>query len=297
MIIILQFLSLVLYSYWIMRRVGVGEAGGQGGPACAPQRDGHRARGRLPCTARPAAAPGPHWTSISSSGCSRTPRHDTNKPTSFCRWTAAGRADCGRCGNGSQASMSALGWALGEARARKIPVHAVFAWQSHPPWVDPGLGQHVPVGLSARRRRPSDTRSRPYSCFGANAPGKSPTGATPPNLTRTAQRIRSHSRGRRWKATPRTCCSGSVSGNDTLVVGSHGHGGFIGAVLGSVSQHVVSHSQCPVVVVPARSGREQLNNLPWTPRRRRRSLPAALRKAGVTHARRWWRTPVTILNG
>ena len=36
-----------------------------------------------------------------------------------------------------------------------------------------------------------------------------------------------------------------------LVVGSHGHGGFIGAMLGSVSQHVVSHSQCPVVVVPS----------------------------------------------
>ena len=43
----------------------------------------------------------------------------------------------------------------------------------------------------------------------------------------------------------------SVSETDTLVVGSHGHGGFIGALLGSVSQHVVSHSRCPVVVVPA----------------------------------------------
>ena len=42
----------------------------------------------------------------------------------------------------------------------------------------------------------------------------------------------------------------SVSECDTLVVGSHGHGGYIGAVLGSVSQHVVSHSRCPVVVVP-----------------------------------------------
>lgn len=43
----------------------------------------------------------------------------------------------------------------------------------------------------------------------------------------------------------------SVSGGDMLVVGSHGHGGFLGAVLGSVSQRVVSHSRCPVVVVPA----------------------------------------------
>ena len=43
----------------------------------------------------------------------------------------------------------------------------------------------------------------------------------------------------------------SVTGCDTLVVDSHGHGGFVGAMLGSVSHHVVSHSRCPVVVVPA----------------------------------------------
>ena len=43
----------------------------------------------------------------------------------------------------------------------------------------------------------------------------------------------------------------SASETDTLVVGSHGFGGFIGTLLGSVSQHVVSHSRCPVVVVPA----------------------------------------------
>lgn len=36
---------------------------------------------------------------------------------------------------------------------------------------------------------------------------------------------------------------------DLIVMGSHGHGPFTGAIIGSVTQKVLAHAKCPVLVV------------------------------------------------
>jgi nucleotide-binding universal stress UspA family protein len=41
----------------------------------------------------------------------------------------------------------------------------------------------------------------------------------------------------------------NVRKSDLIVMGSHGHGRLVGALLGSNSQKVVSHAPCPVLIV------------------------------------------------
>jgi len=148
----------------------------------------------------------------------------------------------------SEGSTAALAWASGEARARKIPVHAVLAWEFHPHWVDPGLGSMFPMGHQPTSEPPENEYAEVAAAVDRllqnairDARASDPDCVTDP-VSITHETVEGH---------PAQVLLASVRADDTMVVGSHGHGGFVGAMLGSISQHVVAHSKCPVVVIPA----------------------------------------------
>ncbi len=67
----------------------------------------------------------------------------------------------------------------------------------------------------------------------------------PPPVTIHAQVIEGH---------PAAVLLQAADGADLLVLGCRGHGGFTGALLGSVSQHCVQHATCPVVIIRGSTG-------------------------------------------
>jgi len=131
--------------------------------------------------------------------------------------------------DGSEGSQRALRWAIAEARLRHASVDAVHAW-------------HAPYLLAT-----------PY----APAPSIDPSefeGEARAILeraveTEVADGVPVHRVLVCGPAAPTLLDHAKDA--DLLVVGSRGRGGFAGLLLGSVSQQVVAHAECPVVVIPA----------------------------------------------
>jgi nucleotide-binding universal stress UspA family protein len=135
--------------------------------------------------------------------------------------------------DGSAESKEGLRWALEEARLREASVRAVHAW--HDPYLlTPGYGPPEDFEAGALRAKAEkflgsavaevtgDKADVDVELFVAEGPAGSV-------LVEQAKDA------------------------DMLVVGSRGHGGFVGLLLGSVSQQCAQHAPCPVLIVRGES--------------------------------------------
>lgn len=128
--------------------------------------------------------------------------------------------------DGSAPSRRALEWALRQAEFEGAEVIAVQAWQ-----------MPVVYGSGAMLLPPEE--------FGDDA--KAALAAAVEEVA--AARPGVHIEQSVLEGNPAKVLIDKAKGADLLVVGSRGHGGFVGALIGSVSNYCVHHAPCPVVVI------------------------------------------------
>jgi nucleotide-binding universal stress UspA family protein len=134
--------------------------------------------------------------------------------------------------DGSLGARTALRFAVEEAALRGAKLHALCAWEIA--WGIPG-GTVPPPALQEFR----DHADRVVEDAVAEAARLDAA------IECTGMAVHGQAASRLVEA---------AGPNDLIVVGSRGRGGFAGLVLGSVSQQVVQHARCPVLVVPSRGG-------------------------------------------
>jgi nucleotide-binding universal stress UspA family protein len=136
--------------------------------------------------------------------------------------------------DGSPSSLSALRWAVRQARLTGATVDAVITW--HYPVSEGGYGSSVIGTGKAFDFREAAEKVLADAISTVGDPGSDPGGGIPV-------------RARVIEGNAAQVLIDASAGADLLVVGSRGHGGFTEALLGSVGQHCVQHAHCPVVVV------------------------------------------------
>lgn len=134
--------------------------------------------------------------------------------------------------DGSPGSDRALAWACQEARAHGATLVVAHAWQ--PPLVY-GTG-FAPAPVIPPDGAYEEAAKAVLDDALARVVGPSPDVLIETQLVEGAA-------GEVMTTLGAEC--------DLVVVGSRGHGNLVGLLLGSVSQHVAHHTQCPVVIVPA----------------------------------------------
>jgi nucleotide-binding universal stress UspA family protein len=132
--------------------------------------------------------------------------------------------------DGSPGSREALAFALAEASMRNATVHAVHSWV-YPifygdSYTDP-IAEYEAEAVRVLEQAVAEAATL------STDRGQAPAVTTAAREGDPVEQLLEASRNA-----------------DLLVVGSRGHGGLVGLVLGSVSLGCVSGARCPVVVVP-----------------------------------------------
>jgi nucleotide-binding universal stress UspA family protein len=133
--------------------------------------------------------------------------------------------------DGSEGSRAALRWAHEEATLRKCELEIVTVWQFPITTTLPAFGaMPTPEDLGGEAERALIAT--------VAAEGIVSTPDVPVTILVA-------------EGAAASALLDAANNADLLVVGSRGHGGFAGLLLGSVSQQCVTHGPRPVVVVPA----------------------------------------------
>lgn len=137
--------------------------------------------------------------------------------------------------DGSEPSKAALRWAARLAPTLGCTIHAVSAWQ-YPVLADGGVGL-LGGAVLPDYTVPFDAEQVMTDVLEATLREVFPAGR-PDGLTTAVVH-----------GQPGAVMLDACDGATMVIVGSRGHGGFSGLLLGSVSTAVSQHAKCPVLVV------------------------------------------------
>jgi nucleotide-binding universal stress UspA family protein len=151
--------------------------------------------------------------------------------------------------DGSPSSVRALEWAIGQAELTGSVIDAVNAWHYPGNYGLPVADSADYAALAAETLDKAIAEARSAAPVSVAAAGSTEAPGVPSRDIGTPAEIRPLV----IEGQPAQVLLDSAEGADLLVVGSRGHGGFSGALLGSVSQHVVHHAPCPVLVMRDRT--------------------------------------------
>ncbi len=131
--------------------------------------------------------------------------------------------------DGSDGSIDALIWATQEAKLRDAELHVVTAWEY--PYLYAAGSTAMMLPLDQLEVEAKTTLDRAIE-----------TGVKDPD-------VRRHVHREVFSGNPAAVLRDLSEDADLIVVGARGHGGFFGLLLGSVSDQLVKHAACPVVVI------------------------------------------------